>query len=72
MSDFMIYLEEIGAIQSTEWAFNNLSATALNALIDTHMMDYLGSAKRSSVMKSALNALLEIHIEDYLTESTPA
>ena len=41
MSDFMIYLEEIGVIQSTEWAFDNLTDEEMNTLLNTHMVDYL-------------------------------
>ena len=41
MSDFMIYLEEIGVIQSTEWAFANLTDEEMNTLLNTHMVDYL-------------------------------
>ena len=38
---FMIYLEDIGVIQSTEWAFDNLSDGELHTLLNTHMVDYL-------------------------------
>lgn len=41
MSDFFIWLEEEGIIESTEWAFENLSDEERNALVDNYMWRYL-------------------------------
>jgi hypothetical protein len=41
MSDFFIYLEEVGAIESTEWAFENLSQDQMNAIMDEHFDAYM-------------------------------
>tara|TARA_R110000796_G_C14468214_1_gene425277 strand:+ start:762 stop:917 length:156 start_codon:yes stop_codon:yes gene_type:complete len=41
MSDFMIYLEDIGAIQSTDHAFDTMSVEELTSLMELHMSDYL-------------------------------
>ena len=41
MSDFFIYLEEVGAIESTEWAFENLSDDEMNAIMDEHFDAYM-------------------------------
>ena len=41
MSDFMIYLEEIGAIQSTDHALDTMSAEELTSLMELHMNKYL-------------------------------
>ena len=41
MSDFMIWLEEVGIIESTEWAFDNLTDEELNGLLNCHMVRYL-------------------------------
>ena len=40
MSDFFIYLEEIGAIESTEWAFDNLTSDEINDLCEQHIDAY--------------------------------
>jgi len=48
MSDFMIFLEEEGIIQSTEWAFENLNTNQLNALMD----DHTDADSRSTRMKN--------------------
>jgi len=41
MSDFFIYLEEVGAIVSTEWALENLSDDEMNAIMDEHFDAYM-------------------------------
>jgi hypothetical protein len=41
MSDFFVYLEDEGIIESTEWAFENLSEDELNQLLEDHVDAYL-------------------------------
>ena len=59
MSDFMIYLEDIGVIQSTEWAFDNLSDGELNTLLNTHMVEvsHPQPGSYSPTMKSAITEI---------------
>ena len=49
MSDFFIYLEEIGAIESTEWAFDNLSSTEMDDLFDQHIDGYKAMLRDNGV-----------------------
>jgi hypothetical protein len=41
MSDFMIYLEDIGAIVSTDHALDTMNLEELTSLMELHMNDYL-------------------------------
>ena len=54
MSDFFVYLEDEGIIESTEWAFENLSNDELNQLLDDHVDAYL--AHRDKAFADRANA----------------
>ncbi len=51
MSDFMIYLEEIGAIVSTDHALDTMSADELTSLMELHMNDYLEECRGLRTMR---------------------
>ena len=53
MSDFFIYLEDQGIIESTTWAFENLSDEQLSDLIEAHMDAYLHEVR---VIRAAIAA----------------
>lgn len=53
MSDFFIYLEDQGIIESTTWAFENLSDEQMGDLIEKYMDAYLHEVR---VVRAAIAA----------------
>ena len=47
MSDFFVYLEDEGIIESTEWAFETLSDDELNQLLEDHVDAYLAHCDKA-------------------------
>lgn len=56
MSDFFIYLEDQGIIESTTWAFENLSDEQMDDLIEKYMDAYLHEVR---VVRAEIAATLE-------------
>ena len=64
MSDFFIYLEDQGIIESTTWAFDNLSDEQLSDLIEKYMDAYLHEVR---VVRAAIAAARAADATDAIT-----
>ena len=64
MSDFFIYLEDQGIIESTTWAFDNLSDEQLSDLIEKYMDAYLHEVR---VVRAAIAAARAADATDTIT-----
>lgn len=69
MSDFFIYLEDQGIIESTTWAFENLSDEQLGELAEKYMDAYLHEVRvvRAAVAAARLAAARDAITDDSIT-----